>query len=262
MELVVDGKRVFASTGGREFDPAADFAVFLHGAGMDHTVWALQTRAIAHRGRNVLALDFPGHGGSAGPALPSVEAMADWLCRVLDEAGAQEARIAGHSMGALVALETAARGGDRVQGLALLGVTPEMPVHPDLLAAAEAGEHTAIELMVDWSFGGRTRYGGNPAPGLWLAGEAMRLLESGAMTNLASDLAACNAYKGAVAAAAKIRCPTVLLLGAQDRMTPARKGETLATLIAGARVSVLRGSGHMMMIEEPVAALDALKSVM
>ena len=67
--------------------PAQPTVVFIHGAQNDHSVWALQTRYFAHHGFNVLAVDLPGHGRSAGPALASVEAMADWLLAVLDAAG-------------------------------------------------------------------------------------------------------------------------------------------------------------------------------
>ena len=83
MEFVVDGKSVFAATGGQPFERARRSIVFVHGAGMDHTVWALQTRYFAHRGRNVLAIDLPGHGRSAGKALPAIDEMADWLARLL-----------------------------------------------------------------------------------------------------------------------------------------------------------------------------------
>ena len=62
MEISVDNKAVFAATGGQPFDPAQPAIVFIHGAGMDHTVWALQTRYFAYRGRGVLAVDLPGHG--------------------------------------------------------------------------------------------------------------------------------------------------------------------------------------------------------
>jgi pimeloyl-ACP methyl ester carboxylesterase len=72
----------------------------------------------------------------------------------------------------------------------------------------------------------------------------------------------CAAYKGAAEAAARIRCPTLFLLGAEDRMTPAAKGKAFAEHLAGARVTVLPGVGHMMMIEEPVATLAALKTVL
>ena len=55
MELTVNGKPVFAATGGRPFDPALPAVVFVHGAGMDHTVWSLQTRFFAHHGRAAVA---------------------------------------------------------------------------------------------------------------------------------------------------------------------------------------------------------------
>jgi pimeloyl-ACP methyl ester carboxylesterase len=262
MELSVRGKRVFAGTGGRAFDAALPAAVFLHGAGMDHTVWALQTRSFAHHGRSVLALDLPGHGASEGPALSGIPAMAEWVLEALRIAGARRARIAGHSMGSLVALEAAARAGDAVEGLALLGFVPEFGVHPDLLEAARAGAHAALDLMVGWSFGAQSRFGNTPAPGLWLAGEAMRLLERASSASLATDLLSCATYDGAAEAAARIRCPTLFLLGAEDRMTPAAKGKAFAERIAGATVTVLPGVGHMMMIEAPVATLGALKTVL
>ena len=73
MELTVKGRRVYGSTGGRDFDPARDPVIFLHGSGMDRTVWQLQTRYFAWHGRSVLAVDLPGHGKSEGPALASIE---------------------------------------------------------------------------------------------------------------------------------------------------------------------------------------------
>ncbi|WP_163478991.1 alpha/beta fold hydrolase, partial [Klebsiella pneumoniae] len=63
----------------------------------------------AHHGYGVLAVDLPGHGRSAGLPLTRVEAIAAWLHRLLDVAGAQQATLVGHSMGSLIALEAAAR---------------------------------------------------------------------------------------------------------------------------------------------------------
>jgi pimeloyl-ACP methyl ester carboxylesterase len=139
---------------------------------------------------------------------------------------------------------------------------PELGVHPDLLEAARAGAHAALDLIVAWSFGAQARFGSTPAPGLWLSGEAMRLLERASSASLATDLLSCAAYKGAAEAAARIRCRTLFLLGAEDRMTPAAKGKAFAERIAGSHVTVLPRVGHMMMIEDPVATLAALKTVL
>lgn len=261
MDLTVDGRFVFAATGGRAPRQEQPSVVFVHGAGMDHTVWTLQTRWFAHHGRNVFAIDLPGHGRSAGAALGAIEAQADWLLHCLDAAGLAQAALVGHSMGALVCLEAAARGPGRVWALALLGVSPAMTVHPDLLAAARAGDHAAIDLVASWSFGRRAHLGGAQAPGLWMLAGGVRLLERDAAAALAIDLAACDAYAGARDAAKKLRCPALLLAGALDRMTPAAGARELAGLIDDARVVEFAGCGHMMMVEKPDATLDALAEI-
>jgi pimeloyl-ACP methyl ester carboxylesterase len=261
LDLTVDGRKVFAATGGQTPRPERPAVVFIHGSGMDHTVWTLQTRYFAHHGRAVLALDLPGHGRSAGPALPSIEDLADWVLRVLAAAGFARAALVGHSMGALVALEAAARVSDRVWALGLIGIGERMPVHPDLLNAAAANDHDAIDLVAAWGFGRPAHLGGARAPGTWMLGSGIRLLERAAPGVLGTDLAACNAYQGALGAAAKLRCPVLLLSGDADRMTPASGAVALAKKIADARTLVLPGAGHMMMVEQPDATLNALAEI-
>jgi pimeloyl-ACP methyl ester carboxylesterase len=261
MELRVDGKRVFAATGGRAFDPAVPAVVFIHGAGFDHTAWQLQARYVAHHGRAVLAIDLPGHGRSDGPALGSIDDAVDWLGRLFDAAGVAKAALVGHSMGALIALAAAARLPDRVSALALLGVAARMPVHPDLLGAAERNEPRAGELIVDWGFGPAAHLGGHRAPGLWMMGGGLRTIGRSAPGVLATDLAACNAYERAEADAARVRCPTLFVLGIADKMTPLKGGLALAAKVAGARVARI-DAGHMMMIERPDATLDALREAL
>ncbi|MCI0429800.1 MAG: alpha/beta fold hydrolase [Rhodospirillales bacterium] len=259
MDVAVDGNRVFAATGGRPFDPAQPTVLFIHGAGMDHTVWALQTRYLAHHGRSVLAVDLPGHGRSGGALLRSIAEMASWIVRLLDAAGVQSAALVGHSMGALIALEVAAAAPARVRSLGLLGVAERMPVHPDLQAAADGNRRLAPELVSSWGHGRSGHLGGNPAPGLWMMGGSLQLLERAPPGALAADLAACNAYDGALAAAARVTCPTLLLLGALDRMTPPAKAKPLADAIKRARTVVLPAAGHMLMSERPDAVIDALR---
>lgn len=259
MELTVDGKTVFAATGGRPFDAAKPAVIFLHGAAMDHTVWQLQTRYFAYHGYAVLALDLPGHGRSEGPPVTGIAEMAAWVGRVMTTAGLAGAALVGHSMGALVALATAAAEPERVTALALLGVATTMPVHPDLLAAATANDHRAFELITSWAFGRRAHLGGHSTPGLWMTGGGVRLLERSAPGVLANDLAACADFGDATEMAAAVRCPTLLLLGARDLMTPPKGAAALAKAIPGARMVVLPDSGHMMMIEQPDATLDALR---
>jgi len=259
MQLTVNGHQTFAATGGRDFDPALPAAVLLHGAGFDHTAWALHSRWFAHHGFAVLAPDLPGHGRSKGPALRSIAAMADWTIALLDAAGVQGAHLIGHSMGSLIALDTAARHPARVTALSLIGTAATMTVGPDLLKAAEADDHSAIDMVSIWGLGFRAELGGSLAPGLWMHGGAQSTLQRCAPGVLFSDLAACNAYADALSAAAKISVPTTLILGERDMMTPARAGKALASAIPHARTVVVPGAGHMLMAERPDELLAALR---
>lgn len=260
MKLTVDGRTVFATTGGTEFDAAKPTIVFLHGAGFDRTAWRLQTRWFAHHGRSVLAIDFPAHGWSEGPALDSIAAMADWTARLIDAAGLKQVALVGHSMGALVALDCAARHGDKVRALGLCGVASEMPVHPEMLESAKANTPKVQELMTFWGLGNALHKGGMVSPGLWLRRESLAVLSVNQPDVIHTDLAACNAYKDAPARAASVKCPTVFVLGDGDLMTPAAKAKALAAAITGSNTVIIPNCGHMMMIERPDETLEALKS--
>ena len=85
MQLQLNGKTAFAYTAAHEIDPAKRTVVFVHGAGLDHSSWGLQSRYFGYHGCNVLALDLPAHGRTDGPALESIGAMADWVKKFIDE---------------------------------------------------------------------------------------------------------------------------------------------------------------------------------
>ena len=259
MQLSVNGNEAFAATGGREFDRSQPTVVLLHGAGFDHTAWALHSRWFAHHGYSVLAPDMPGHGRSCGAPLRSIAEMADWTAALLEAAGVARATLVGHSMGSLVALETAARHPAKVSALGLIGTTATMNVGPDLLKAAEANDHAAVDMVSIWGLGFDAELGGSLAPGLWMHGGAQRVLERCPPGVLFSDLSACNAYQDALAAASKITVPTTLVLGERDMMTPSRGGKALAAALPNSRIVVLPGAGHMMMAERPDELLAALQ---
>ena len=258
MEITVDGNSTFVFTNGRDFDPKKPSILFVHGAGMDHSVWTLQARYFAHHGSNALAVDLPGHGRSEGAPLPTIESMADWIRAVMSALGVEKAALAGHSMGALICLEAACRHQGNVEQLALLGPAPAMPVHPALLEAAEANKPLAAELVSSWGHGPAGHIGGNRAPGGWLMGHALKLLAKADPGVLHNDLAACNAYEHGPAAASEVACPTLIVAGSYDRMTPVKQAAKLAEAMSDAKLVTIEGSGHLMIVEKPDATLDAL----
>ena len=260
MKLVVAGREAYAYTGTRPVDASRPAVAFVHGAGNDHSVWLLQSRYVAHHGMSALAFDLPGHGRSAGPALDSVDAIADWIVAALDAAGLERAALVGHSLGALAALSCAARHPSRVSKIALLGPAVPMEVSEALLDAAKANDHVAYELVNGWSTSPGKQLGGNTVPGMWLLGGSMRLMERTPPGVFHADLAACHAWGGGLAAAAAVRGPSLVILGARDLMAPPRAAKALIDALPGARTVTLPDTGHAMMAEQPDAVLDQLRA--
>ena len=258
MFLTVDGRQAYAYTGGKAFEATRPVVLFVHGAQHDHSVWALQSRYLAHHGYSVLAIDLPGHGRSAGPALESVEAMAQWVLAVVAASGAQRASIVGHSMGSLIALEAAGAAPQQVSGIALVGAANPMAVAAPLLDATRDDEPTAQDMVNIWSHSTYAAKPSNPGPGFWIVGQNLRLMQRIKRGVMHADFKACNAYAGGAARAAQVQCPTLFVLGNRDAMTPPRAARELQAAIKGQRTVIVSPSGHNLMAEQPDAVLDAL----
>jgi pimeloyl-ACP methyl ester carboxylesterase len=260
MMLNVNGSTAYAYTGGKSIDASLPTVVFIHGAQHDHSVWALQSRYLAHHGYRVLALDLPAHGRSDGPPLESVEALADWVVAVLDAAGARTATLVGHSMGSLIALEATGRASERIAGIALVGSAFPMRVADPLLNATRDDEPLAQDMVNIWSHSTYAAKPSNPGPGFWIIGENLRLMQRIQPGVMHVDFRACNAYTGGAARAAAVRCPTLFILGDRDIMTPPKAARDLQAAIPHQRTVLVKASGHNLMAEQPDAVLDALKA--
>ena len=258
MELTVKGNKTYAYTGGRNFDARLPTVVFIHGGGLDHSSWILQSRYLAHHGYGVLAPDLPGHGRSGGAALRHVEELADWVAALIDAAGLARALLIGHSMGALITLECAARHPDKISAIALLGPAFPMRVSPELLAATRDDEATAHDMINIWSHAAMAHYPSNPGPGFWVRGENLRLLQRQKSGVLHADFAACNDYAAGLDSAARVACPVLVILGQRDIMTPPRASRDLLAALKNVRSVQISGSGHALMAEKPDEVLDAL----
>ncbi|HZW14228.1 MAG TPA: alpha/beta hydrolase [Noviherbaspirillum sp.] len=266
MLLNVHGQDAYCYTGGKAFNPQQPTVVFIHGAQNDHSVWILQTRYFAHHGFNVLAVDLPGHARSKGEPLASVETMADWLLALLDEAGVQQAALVGHSMGSLIAIETAFRAPARVSKLALVGTAYPMKVSDALLEASLNNEQAAIDMVNIWSHTSIAHKPSCPGPGFYVMGGSQRLMQRISAQNSAkvfhTDFSACNNYANGETAAKSLGCPTLFVLGKRDMMTPPKATATLTKSIAHGRVVQIDNCGHDLMAEQPDAVLKALYGFM
>ena len=251
MNFAVEGKAAFAYTAAHELDAAKPTMVFIHGAGLDHSLFGLQSRYFGYHGWNVLAVDLPAHGRSAGPALPSIGAMADWLSAALKSLKIEKPSLVGHSMGALVALEYASR--FPVGRIALIGVAYPMKVSEAFLDAARRNDHAAYDMETIWGHAAQVPLAGNPNPGMWMYGDALARLRRLAPGVLHSDLKACNDYQ----LAGDVTCPVLVIMGRRDVMTPPKAASSLAEK-TNAKTLAVEFSGHSLMAEAPDATLDGL----
>jgi len=242
---------MFAYTAGRAFDEAKPTVVFVHGAGLDHSSFLLQSRYFAYHGWNVLALDLPGHGRTPGSPISSVRGMAEWVFKAV---AADKFAIVGHSMGSLVALECAASAPSRVERIALIGTAYPMKVGEAFLDAAKRDHYDAFDMHTIWGHAAQVPLGGDPTPGMWMYGDTQARLERLAPGVLYADLKACNDY----VLEGDVSCPALFILGERDMMTPPRAAKAIQEKLPNAKTVRVNFSGHSLMSEAPDATLDAL----
>jgi len=258
MKITLAGEEVYIGTGGQPFNASLPAAVFIHGAGCDHTVWILYARFLARQGFNALAVDLPGHGRSGGEPLRTVSAMSEWLRQLFASLGIGRAIVIGHSLGALVTLEFAANYPDLVAAAVMIGVITPMPVGEPLLEAARERSDKAVDMIVQFGHAYASQLGGNPVAGINIVNSNRRLLQKGLRRNLFEDLNACNDYRDGLSAATRVRCPVTLMLGMEDRMSPPKAAAELIAALGDPRVERIRDCGHMLMAEQPEAVHQSL----
>jgi pimeloyl-ACP methyl ester carboxylesterase len=133
----------------------------------------------------------------------------------------------------------------------MIAVAEEMPVHPDLQTAADNNLPRGASFIAGWGHGPDQHLGGNSTPGLWMIGGATAVVENSEPGILSLDLSICASYKETLEKARTAKCPTTLILGSRDKMTPRRAAQPLIDALTNPTVVELEGVGHMSMTEAP-----------
>jgi pimeloyl-ACP methyl ester carboxylesterase len=248
--LTVMGSRIYYAE--RRPVPAEKPAVvFIHGAGGSHQHWLYQVRNLAHT--LTLALDLPGHGRSEGSGRDGIAAYGDWLVAFLDEAGLEQSVLVGHSMGGAIAQDVALRYPARVAGLGLVATGARLRVAPAILEGILQNPVEAARIICELAFGPEA-----PAEMVRLGRRQMG--ETPAQV-FHGDFVACDAFD-VLGQLEGIRAPTFVLCGTQDRLTPAKYSTYLRDHIKGARLHLVEGAGHMVMVERAQAVIAALTALL
>ncbi len=223
--------------------------VFIHGSGSNSGVWVHQYGRL-HSLFNIAAVNLPGHGSSGGHPADSIAGYVENVKDMLDVLALERPVLIGHSMGAAIVLGLAAKYPQIMAGVVLLGGGVTLPVNPDILDGLERQPNLVLDMICKFSLAKENR------PKLF---DALRAnLSETDIGVIASDMQACN-KADLTPDLPNIRVPALVICGAQDKMTPPAASEKIAAGIKGAKLLLVDGAGHMVMMEKPDNVNDAVK---
>ena len=225
--------------------------IFIHGAGGNFLHWPAEVRRMP--GQRIFAPDLPGHGRSGGVGLQAIDDYAQCVLDFLDALRIHKAIYIGHSMGAAIALTLALDHPRRVLALGLMGGGARLKVSPELIqnTSNPATLSHALQAIAEMAF--------SPVVEPRVKQLAMQRMAATRSTVLNGDFIACNQFD-IMDRLAKIRVPTLVVCGADDRMTPLRYSEHLVSSIKRAELIIVPDAGHMVMIEKPKEVASAITS--
>jgi len=225
-----------------EFAERRQSLVFVHGSGGEHTSWVYQYSRL-HQQFNMAALDLPGHGLSTGDGESAVDCYCLWIKKLLDVLHLNKPVLVGHSLGAAIVMRFAVLYQLDIKGIVPVGGGLRLPVNPDWLAGLHTDPAQIVELACKYSLAEEHR------PRFLEA--LKKSMAKGRMDVFSGDLAACDNFD-LTADVGKINVPTLVVCGTEDKMTPASFSRRIAAGIRGAKLCLIEGAGHMVMIEKPV----------
>ena len=221
--------------------------VLVHGAGGSHLDWPAPLRRL--RGANVYALDLPGHGRSEGPGRSGIADCRDFLLAFLDALDLERATVVGHSMGGAIALDFALHYRDRLAGLVLVGSGARLRVAPAILTGILSDFEATVDLVCDYAFG--------PSASEQLRRLGRQRLLKTPPQVLHGDYVACDAFD-VMERLGEVRCPTLVIGGTADMLTPPKYAVYLRDHIPGAELVLVDAAGHMVMLEKPEVVARAI----
>ncbi|MBI2895554.1 MAG: alpha/beta fold hydrolase [Deltaproteobacteria bacterium] len=232
--------------------------VLLHAFPLHAGMWARQIATLSAHHR-VIAPDARGFGESreVSEALTPAMIAADALA-LLGELGIDRAIVCGLSMGGYAALELYRQAPSLVQGLVLADTRAAAETTPEGRANREKLAREVLEKGIDWIAGEVTPKLVAPDASLQVVAEVRRLIGENTPQGLAAAQRGMALRADSRELLGQIACPTLVLVGSVDALTPPSEAESMASAIPQSRLVVLEGAGHLSNLEAPEAFDAAL----
>ena len=225
--------------------------LLIHGAGGSRLHWPGELRRLPDA--TVYTLDLPGHGRSGGDGHDTIQGYAETIVAFFDAVGVEQAIVVGHSMGGAIAQTLALDFAGRVAGLVLVATGARLRVAPAIIEGIRSDFEGSAKLITQFA------WSSDAPPELTELGR-QAILETGPDV-LLDDFAACDNFD-AMERLAEIRTPTLVIVGSADQLTPPKYARFLAGRIPNARLVLIEGAGHMVMLERPVEVAEAVRELL
>jgi len=239
--LQSSGKQIGYLTGSGGIRKGLRTLVFVHGSGGDHLLWNYQRRFFENS-HNVVAVDLPGHGEAGSDGEDSIGAYAGHLLNLVRALPGDVYCLIGHSLGGAIIQEFTLLHPQYVEALVLVGTGARLRVLPEILEGIQQKFEETVRSICDYAFSKKA---------------SRDMIEKGIETMLQArpgvlygDFAACDRFD-IMDQVGTIRVPTLVVCGGDDMLTPPKYSQFLAEKITGARLEIIDGAGHMVMIEKP-----------
>lgn len=224
--------------------------IFIHGAGGATSVWLFQ-KIYFERTNRVMLVDLPGHGKSAGDSRDSIEAYSEAVRNVLEEHNAGPVHLAGHSMGGAIAMHLAITYPVLFKSLVLIGTGAKLKVHPEILEGIKKDKEKTARAIIETAYS-------SSAPAILKERSLGEYIKNDTQT-VFNDFTACDRFDF-MGSLGGISLPTLIICGNEDRFTPPKYSGYLAENIPGSVLALIKGAGHMVMIENPSEVNEAIES--
>ncbi|MGW3245444.1 alpha/beta fold hydrolase [Streptomyces sp. NPDC001070] len=236
--------------------------VLVHGHPFDRSMWAPQVSAAVAAGRRVIVPDLRGYGASeVVPGITPLEVFARDIAALLDHLGVPEAVVGGLSMGGQIAMEFQRLFPGRVAGLLLADTFPGAETEEGRRARNAMADRLLAEGMSGYADEVLDRmiapYNVTALPGV--AAHVLGMMRGTSPEGAAAALrgrAQRPDYGGVLTA---VRVPSLIVVGRDDEYTPVAEAEAMHAAVAGSRLVVIEGAGHLPNLERPGEFNDALR---
>jgi pimeloyl-ACP methyl ester carboxylesterase len=234
-----------------------EVVLLLHAFPLHSGMWARLIPALSPRHR-ILAPDYPGLGKSEPRAESStMEALADDVLSVLAGARVERAAVVGLSMGGYLAFELYRKRPGLFRGLALCDTRPGADT-PEGAAGRETFARNAIEKGLHWVADEMTPKLLKPHPDAAAVNAVRVLIGQGTPAGVAAAQRGMARRPDSTPTLGAIACPTLVVVGAEDGLTPPAESRKMAAAVKGAKLVEIPGAGHLPNIEAPEAFNKAL----